>query len=123
MGANRAPNAAIPRIRRRWIVLAAALILAAAYVRLADKAYAVWEYRIVDDHTIVVASVTGPWTWIRVTGVAETPASVTVSVSSISFQFGPGFGDDIAWLVVTLRDPIGDRTVIDATTGQPVPRT
>jgi hypothetical protein len=113
----------MPRLRRRWIVLVAVLIMALAYVRLADASYAVYQYRVVDDHTFQISSVTGPWTWTRVTGVTETTSSVIVSVNSISFQFAPGFGDDIVWLVVTLRDPIGDRTVIDASSGLPVPRT
>jgi hypothetical protein len=112
----------LPRLRWRWIVLVVVLVLALGVVRLADKSFPIYDYRVIDDHTIVIGTVTGPWTWTRVTTVTETTSSVTVGVSSISAP-GPGFGDDILELTVTLRDPIGDRTVIDASDGLPVRRT
>ena len=112
----------LPRVRGRWIVVIAVLALALGSWRLADQGAPIHSYRTVNDRTLVVTTVTGSWTWTRVTSVVESSASVTIAVSSISAPLA-GFGDDIQELSVTLHDPLGNRTVIDATSGLPIPRT
>ena len=98
-------------------------VLAVGYVRLADVPFPMWSYRVVDDRTIEVETVTGPATWTRVTSLTETAGSVSVSVGEIGVPLPlAGYGDDIVWLTVTLHDPLGSRLVIDSASGQPVPR-
>lgn len=111
----------VSRLRHRWVVLIIVLILGFVAVRLADQGFPIHHYSVIDDHTLILGTVTGPWTWTRITSVTETTSLVTVGVSSLSAPL-PGFGDDIAELRVTLGDPIGGRTVIDASSGLPVPR-
>ncbi len=111
----------VSRLRPRWVVLIV-LILAFAAVRLADQGTPIHYYRVIDDHTLILGTVTGPWRWTRITTAVETTSLVTVGVSSLSAPL-PGFGDDVDELKVTLRGPIGGRTVIDASSGLPVPRT
>ncbi|SRR5258707_372722 len=111
------------RMRRasgRWIALVAVLVVLAVGVRLADKASTIYAYRVIDDHALAILVTGGPWTWIRVTGIEEASSSVTISVSSIAAPL-PGYGGDRTWLAVNLHDPIGQRPVIDAATGGPIP--
>ena len=113
----------LPRVRRRWITVAVVLLVVGA-VRLLDGASWIYYYRVVDDRTLVVGTVTGPGAWTRVTGVTETPATVTIIVSSFLIQFGPGTAVGVpVEPVATLHDPIGTRTVIDGSSGLPVLRT
>ncbi len=107
---------------RRWPALAAVVALAVAYVRLADTACPVTAYRVIDDRIIMVQTVTGPATWTRVTSMADTAEAVTVTVGEIRVPLPlAGYGDDLVWLTVTLHDPLGSRSVVDGTSGQPVP--
>ena len=114
----------LPRLRRRWIAVAVALVVLVAAVRLLDGASWIDYYRVVDDQTLVVGTVTGRGAWTRVTNVTETPATVTIIVSSFLIQFGPGtaVGVPVEFFAM-LHDPIGSRTVIDGSSGLPVPRT
>ena len=62
----------LPRLWRRWVaVVAVILVLAVAA-------------------TLVVGTVTGPGAWTRVTSVTESPSTVTITVSSLLVQLGPG---------------------------------
>ena len=97
------------------------LALVALAVRLQDKPTAIHYYRVIDDRTIAVGTITGPGTWTRVTAATETTTSITVSVSSLTAPL-PGAGDDILELNVTVQDAIDGRSVIDANSGLPVPR-
>ena len=80
----------LPSSRRRWIALAVVLVLVFAAVRLLTGASWIYYYRVVDDQTLVVGTVTGPGAWTRVTSVTETPSTVTITVSSLLIQLGPG---------------------------------
>ena len=110
------------RSRRHWVPVIIIIALAAVFVRLLDSAAFIESYRVIDDHTIAVQTVSGPGTWTRVTGVTESASSVTVSVSSLRAPLLAGTGDDLVDLTVTLRDPLGGRQVIDASTGLAAPR-
>src|SRR3954452_19072676 len=110
--------------RRRVVVLAIALVFAALAVRALDSPSRLEYYRVINDRTLVVGTDVGPGAWTRVTGTAETSSTVTVAVSSFLLRPGPGPAEAIpAELTVNLGDPIGDRVVIDASTGLPVQRT
>ena len=114
----------LPRLRRRWIAVAVALVVLVAAVRLLDSASWIDYYRVVDDQTLVVGTVTGRGAWTRVTNVTETPATVTIIVSSFLIQLGPGTAVGVpVEAFATLRDPIGTRTFIDGSSGLPVLRT
>src|SRR5829696_1947945 len=81
----------------------------------------VWDYRIVDDRTLSVQSVTaGGWeTWIA--SVVETETSVIVEVRTRTTGMGAGaLGGQGVWLTVSLDAPLGDREVIDAAVNEPV---
>ena len=110
------PSQGLHRSRRRWAPLIIIIALAAVFVRPLDTAAFIDSYRVIDDHTIAVRTVSGPGTWTRVTGVTESASSVTVSVSSLRAPL-PGASDDIVELIVTLRDALGGRQVIDAGSG------
>ena len=107
-------------IPRRWVLLASLAVLIVALVRLGALGASIDYYRLVDDHTLVIGTVTGPMTWTGVTSVTETDVSVAVGVSRFSVPL-PGFGGDILELTVTLQRPLGDRTVVDASDGFFVP--
>jgi hypothetical protein len=89
-----------------------------------DRAAPIEYYRLVGDRTIVVGTITGVATWSRVSSVTETPTSVVVAVRSFDIPFVPrsGVGLPIEY-VVTLEAPLGDRTVVDASTGAAVRQT
>ena len=106
------------RPRRRWVVLVGLVIFAVFAVRLGDVADPIWGYRVIDERTIDVQTITGPNTWTRVTSVDETATTVTVSVSTIRVPLPlAGYGDDLLWLRVVLREPLGNRQVFDGAGG------
>jgi hypothetical protein len=108
----------LPRLRQRWIAVAVVLVLVVTAVRLLDSASWIYYYRVVDDRTLVVGTVTGPGAWTRVTSVTETPATVTITVSSLLIRLGPGTAVGIpVESVAKLHDPIGSRTVLDGSSG------
>ena len=103
--------------------MAVVLVLVVTAVRLLDSASWIYSYRVVDDKTLVVGTITGPGAWTRVTSVTETPSTVTITVNSFLIQLGPRTGVGIAVeSVATLHDPIGSRTVVDGSSGLPVLR-
>ena len=91
--------------------------------RLLDSPTWIYYYRVLDDRTLLVGTGTGPGAWVRVTDVAETPSTVTITVRSLYIQLGPTTSEGIAYeSVAKLHDPLGSRTVIDASSGLPVQR-
>ena len=113
----------LPRLRRRWVALAIVVVLVALSVRALDSTLSIDSYRVVDDRTLAVRIGEGPGAWTRITNIAETPSTVSVTVSSFYFRPGPGTDEAIPVdLTVTLHDRIGTRTVIDGSTGLAVPR-
>lgn len=113
----------VPRLRRRWVVLALVAAVVFTGYRLLDTATWIYYYRVVDDHTLVVGTVSGPGAWARVTSVTETPTTVTIIASNFFFQLGPSTAEGVGYeSVAKLRDPIGGRTVIDGSSGLSVQR-
>ncbi len=113
----------VPKVRRRWIVLLVVIAVVFIGYRLLDTRTFIYAYRVVDDHTLVVGTGSGPGAWVRVTSVSETPATVTIIVSNFYFQLGPSTGLGIEYAsVAKLKDPLGSRTVIDGSDGHTVER-
>ena len=109
--------------RRRLITVAVIAALVITAVRLAVTAVFVAGYRVIDDYNIALEVTGAQPTWRAITAQTETTAEIAIGLSEISLQFGPGFGDErIAYVVVNLRDPIGTRRVVDASTGAEIPR-
>ncbi|MBF6606732.1 MAG: hypothetical protein IVW53_14275 [Chloroflexi bacterium] len=110
-----------PRRWRRWVVAAVVVILVVASIRALDSVSWIRYYRVVDDQTLSVGTITGHGAWTRVTSLTETPSAVTITVSSLRLQLGPGTADGVPVVTeVALHEPIGSRTVIDGSTGLPV---
>ena len=111
-------------IRRRWrrfVVVAVVLVLVIASLRAIDNPSQIQYYRVIDDQTLSVGTVTGHNAWVRVTALSETSTTVTIAVGALLLQLGPGTADGVpAVTEVKLHDPIGTRAVIDASTGLPV---
>ena len=108
----------IPGSKRRWLVVGLVAVSVLAVIRWQDRAGPFLSYQLVDERTILVDVFAPDVGWTRVTGVVETSTEVTITVSTIEFQFGPGFGNvHQAALTVTLKDPLGSRAVVDASSG------
>ncbi len=110
----------IPMPRRRWVVVVAVLLLVAVMtVRFLDRPNPIDFYRVIDAQTIGLETSAGPGSWTRVTSVVETSSSVTVVVSTIEISFGPGAGvRSFVEATAKLNSPLGDRTVVDGSSGQ-----
>jgi len=111
-----------PRRRRLWVALGVVLVLALVSIRSLDRPTSIDYYRVVGDRTLVIGVVSGPGTWTRPTTIDEAADKVTLEVSSLTAPL-PGYGDDAIEITVTLHEPIGSRPVVDAHSGQVVPRT
>ena len=111
----------VPKVRRRWIVLAIVLAVLFTSYRLLDSHTYIYDYRVIDEYTLGVETGSGPGAWVRVTSVVETPTTVTIVVSNLYFQLGPSTGVGIGYeSVAKLQDPLGSRTVIDGSDGHAV---
>ena len=109
------------RLRRRWVVAAILVALLLGAIRLQDQPTTIYYYRLADEQTLVVGTTVGPWAWMRVTSVNETPSTVTITVSSLLAPMGGSYGR--LELLVKLAAPLGSRAVVDGGTGLPIPRT
>lgn len=119
---NMALSGRLARVRRRWVVLVALVALVVVGWTLAYYASTpIPYYRVLDEHTIIVGAQTGTGFWAGVTSVAETNASVVVSVHDVRAPL-PQTGTKVVEFTLTLRDPLGDRIVVDASDGHHVPR-
>ena len=109
--------------RRRAIVLVLLVVLAIVSVRLADRPMPIDSYRLLGPATIGIETITGPGSWTRISGVSESPTSITISVSSLT---APLPGTDVGQfleLIVKLSAPLGTRPLIDGSSGETVSRT
>ncbi|MDL2335042.1 MAG: hypothetical protein QFC55_03295 [Chloroflexota bacterium] len=106
-------------LARVLIVIGFLAALAAAPWFVLDRPWTIERYRVVDDRTLLVTVASGPLDWTRVTSVVETPSSVEITVTSFRPP-APGTGGPAIELAVQLAVPLADRTVIDASSGQPV---
>ncbi len=114
----------VPRVRRRWLVvgLVALLVVFVAY-RLLDSPTWIYYYRVLDERTLAVQTISGPGASVRVTDVTETTSTVTITVRSFFIQLGPATTEGVPYeSIAKLQDPLGSRTVIDGSSGLPVQR-
>jgi hypothetical protein len=111
-------------MRRRLVLVAVAALVAFAIVSSAVGPTFIGGFRQIDDYNIALQVLGASPTWRSITELTETASEVTLRVSEIGMlQLGAGFGDErIGYVLVSLRDPLGDRQVIDATTGAAIPR-
>lgn len=80
-------------------------------------------YRAVDDNTIALGIFDSGNIDNRVSGVAETPEKVTVSVVALQLTLGAsGQGAIPLEVEAHLAQPLGNRAVIDASTGMALQR-
>jgi len=113
----------LPGSRRRWAALAVAVAAVVLAVIALDSPSRIESYRVIDDRTIAVTTVEGRGAWTRVGGVEESATAVAISIRSFRIQLGAGTAEGIPTeTTVTLHDPLGARTVIDASSGAAVER-
>ena len=113
----------IPGSKRRWLALGLVAVSVLAVLRYEDRAGPFASYQVVDDRTILVDVFAPDTGWTRVTGVVETSTEVTITVSTIEWQLGPGYiTEHQVGFTVTLKDPLGSRAVVDSSNGLEVKR-
>jgi hypothetical protein len=110
--------------KRRVAVLVAGLGVALVVILGAVRPTFIGEYRVIDDYNLELQVLGAAPIWRGVTQHAETASTVTLGLSEVrSIQFGAGFGDEsIGIVVIRLDRPLGERPVIDASTGAAIPR-
>ena len=114
----------LARLRRRHVALVLLLLVTIPVLTflLADRSPTIGSYRVSGDGTIVVTVAVGPGSWTRLGSVVETSETVTVTVRSFHFQWGAGPGyAALVELFIALDEPLGDRRVIDGSSGIAVP--
>lgn len=110
------------RARRRWMVLGIIVVLALVAFRLLDQPLALQSYRLLDPQTLAVEGLGAPRASTHVTGVTETAETVTITVNAFTLELGPVTSSaGRLYATVYLVEPLGSRTVIDGSTGQPIP--
>jgi hypothetical protein len=111
----------IPRARRRWVVVGLIVVLALATLRLLYQPVTLESYRIVDPRELVVSGYGSSTARTNLSDVTETGSTVSIRVDAFTFELGPGtaLGEPLD-VIVHLEAPLGDRTVIDGSTGQEV---
>ena len=99
------------------IVLMSALLLACS----SEGPTPLAGYRLVGDRTLHLRAVTNPnfTTWVE--SVEETPANVVISVVTRAGGFEAGSTEEI-WIAVQLKEPLGDRLVLNANGHTPIGR-
>jgi hypothetical protein len=111
-----------PGLRRRWVVLGLVIIVTlAAVLRLLYQPLELQSYQVVDPQNIKVVGFGAETAWTRVAGVNETDTSVTISGDALSFEPFPhtdaGYRIEVP---VHLSSPLGNKEVIDGSTGFPI---
>ncbi len=103
---------------RAWILvgvlLAAIAVLGAGFwiLRPGGQPHSIDHYRLVDADTLVIRVWAEEEAETRVTGIAETDDSVTITVRTFSFVIGPQAPEPVPMdLTVDLQRPLGNRLV------------
>jgi hypothetical protein len=108
---------------RRLVIVAVVVMFGVGAIRLLDGASLIQYYRVVDEQTLVVGTISGVGATVRVTDLEETSTTVTITVRSFHVQLGPGnAGGSAHESVATLQESVGARTVIDGSSGLPIQR-
>ena len=114
------------RLRHRWAVLIAAMLLVSGCsilsVRSLDRSMPILYYRLEGPATLVVGTLGGAGSWTRVTGVSEDAHAVTITVGSLDVPFLPRADEGpFTELTVPLGSPLDDRNVVDGSSQEQVP--
>ena len=110
----------VQRLLMRAIVILAISGIGAVAVRSGVFRVPIQFYDELNERALIVRTLAGPVAWTIVTDVVESAGAVTVTVSSIAV---PWPGDEVEeYLPVGLDAPLGDRVVVDATTGRKLPQ-
>lgn len=112
----------IPRIGCGWVALVVVVVVLIVSVRLLDSSLRLDSYEPLGPQAIVVARTGAPGAWVHVTDIEQGASTVTVNVNVFTFEPGPhtNVGYPLG-AVVYLSSPLDGRTIIDGSTGQPVP--
>lgn len=113
-------RAASAVFRLLGIVIISVCVALGAVDLLLDRPWSIDTYRVVGDHTLALSVATEWLGWTRVVSVVESADAVTVEMKSFQPPLAGTGGQDQPYLV-QLAEPIGARTVIDGSTGMPVP--
>ena len=98
------------------------VVLSLATLRLLYQPVALQSYRILDPQALVVRGFAGATARTNLSDVTETVSTVSIRVDAFTFELGPSTAQGHALdVVVHLDAPLGDRTVIDGSTGQEIP--
>ncbi|MFL5708838.1 MAG: hypothetical protein ACJ77Y_07605 [Chloroflexota bacterium] len=110
------------RGRRRWVVAGLIVVLALATLRLLYQPVALQSYRMLDPQALVVTGYGAATARTNLSDVTETGSTVSIRVDAFAFELGPSgaLGHPLE-VVVHLDAPLGDRSVIDGSTGQEIP--
>jgi hypothetical protein len=104
------------------VVAAVVVLIGLGVVRLLDQPLELASYRAVDAQTVDVVGFGARTAWTHVTGLTESDTTVTISVNSFTFEPFPH--TDAAYRIETLvrlAAPLGNRVVVDGSTGQRIP--
>ena len=82
----------VPRVRRRWLVLAVVVVLVLVTVRLLYQPVTLQSYRILDPQTLVVTGYGARTARTNLSDVTETGSTVTIRVDAFTFELGAGHG-------------------------------
>lgn len=110
----------------QWLAVLSALVLLGvlliAVVAL-DHVMQIDYVRIESSSTVVVGVTAGPSSWTRISAVTESPKSISIAVRALP-RPGPqtALGVPVE-LRVQLASPVGDREIIDASTGLQITET
>ena len=114
----------MPKVRRRWIVLAIVAVLVFTAYRMLDARSTIDYYRVVDPQTLMVGTGEGARCvdpgHQRRRDASDGP--ITVDVLLVPARPKHGEGVSASNSVAHLQAPLGDRTVIDGSTGLAVQR-
>jgi hypothetical protein len=112
----------MPRVRRRWVALGLVVVLILVTVRLLYQPLTLRSYQLLDPQTLVVTGYGARTARPNLSDVTQTASTVTVRVDAFTFELGPGTAAGYRLdIVVPLDAPLGDRSVIDGSTGQEIP--
>jgi hypothetical protein len=95
------------------------VVLIAGYAIAADGPTLIPTYRVVDQQHLILRAQTGAALSVRATRVDETADSVIVVIQAIELPL-PSTGSTLTDVPVTLTQPLGERAVIDGSSGQEV---
>jgi hypothetical protein len=106
-------------LKRLLVAIVVVVVLIAGYALAADRPTLIPTYRVVDQQHLILRAQTAAAVVIRATRVDETADSVIVVVQAIGLPL-PSTGNTLTDVPIALTQPLGQRAVIDGSSGQEV---